>query len=80
MNMPHVIIKMYPGRTEEQKKKLVKAITDSIIKIIAVDEKVISIAVEDVSPEEWAEKVYRPDILEKKDTLYKKPGYNPFGE
>jgi 4-oxalocrotonate tautomerase len=78
--MPHVIIKMYPGRTEEQKKKLVKAITDSIIKVIAVDEKVISIAVEDVSPEEWAEKVYRPDILEKKDTLYKKPGYNPFGE
>jgi 4-oxalocrotonate tautomerase len=78
--MPHVIVKMYPGRTEEQKKKLVKAITDSIIKIIAVDEKVISIAVEDVSPEEWAEKVYLPDILEKKDTLYKKPGYNPFGE
>jgi 4-oxalocrotonate tautomerase len=78
--MPHVIIKMYPGRTEEQKKKLVKAITDSIIKIIAVDEKVISIAVEDVSPEDWAEKVYRPDILEKQNTLYKKPGYNPFGE
>ena len=78
--MPHVIIKMYPGRTEEQKKKLVKAITDSIIKIIAVDEKVISIAVEDVSPEEWAKKVYRPDILEKKDTLYKKPGYNPCDE
>jgi 4-oxalocrotonate tautomerase len=80
MNMPHVIIKMYPGRTEEQKKKLVKAITDSIIKIIAVDEKVISIAVEDVSPEDWAEKVYRPDILEKQNTLYKKPGYNPFCE
>ena len=80
MNMPHVIIKMYPGRTEEQKKKLVKAITDSIIKIIAVDEKVISIAVEDVSPEDWAEKVYRPDILEKQNILYKKPGYNPFGE
>jgi 4-oxalocrotonate tautomerase len=78
--MPHVIIKMYPGRTEEQKKKLVKAITDSIVKIVDADEKVISIAVEDVSPEEWAEKVYRPDILEKKDTLYKKPGYNPFGE
>jgi 4-oxalocrotonate tautomerase len=71
---------MYPGRTEEQKKKLVKAITDSIIKIIAVDEKVISIAVEDVSPEDWAEKVYRPDILEKQNTLYKKPGYNPFCE
>lgn len=78
--MPHIIIKMYAGRTEEQKKKLVKAITDSIIKIIDADEKYISIAIEDVSPENWAEKVYRPDILEKQNTLYKKPGYNPFCE
>lgn len=78
--MPHVIIKMYAGRTEEQKKKLVKAITDSIVKIIDADEKYVSIAIEDVSPEDWAEKVYRPDILEKQNTLYKKPGYNPFCE
>jgi 4-oxalocrotonate tautomerase len=78
--MPHVIIKMYTGRTEEQKKKLVKAITDSIVKIADADEKYVSIAIEDVSPEDWAEKVYRPDILEKQNTLYKKPGYNPFCE
>jgi 4-oxalocrotonate tautomerase len=78
--MPHVIIKMYAGRTEEQKKKLVKAIADSIIKIVDADEKYVSIAVEEVSPEDWAEKVYRPDILEKQNTLYKKPGYNPFAE
>jgi 4-oxalocrotonate tautomerase len=78
--MPHVIIKMYAGRTEEQKKKLVKAITDSIVKIVDADKKYVSIAIEDVSPEDWAEKVYRPDILEKQNTLYKKPGYNPFGE
>jgi 4-oxalocrotonate tautomerase len=78
--MPHVIIKMYAGRTEEQKKKLVKAITDSIVKIADADEKYVSIAIEDVSPEDWAEKVYRPDILEKQNTLYKKPGYNPFCE
>ena len=78
--MPHVIIKMYAGRTEEQKKKLVKAITDSIVKIVDADEKYVSITIEDVSPEDWAEKVYRPDILEKQNTLYKKPGYNPCGE
>ncbi|MCJ7790752.1 MAG: 4-oxalocrotonate tautomerase family protein [Candidatus Atribacteria bacterium] len=78
--MPHIIIKMYTGRTEEQKKKLVKAITDSIVKIADADDKYVSIAIEDVSPEDWAEKVYRPDILEKQNTLYKKPGYNPFCE
>lgn len=78
--MPHVIVKMYPGRTEEQKKKLVKAITDSIVKIVDADDKYVSIAIEDVNPKDWAEKVYRPDILEKQNTLYKKPGYNPFCE
>ena len=26
----------------------------------------------------WAEEVYQPDILNKKDFLYKEPGYNPF--
>jgi len=28
-------------------------------------------------PEDWAEKVYKPDILGKPETIYKKPGYNP---
>jgi 4-oxalocrotonate tautomerase len=77
--MPHVIIKTYP-KTEEQKKRLVKAITDSIVEITDSKEKAVSIAIEEVTPEEWPEKVYRPDILEKQNTLYKKPGYNPFSK
>jgi 4-oxalocrotonate tautomerase len=31
-----------------------------------------------VEPEDWAEKVYKPDILIKPEKLYKKPGYNAF--
>ncbi len=27
------------------------------------------------SPGEWADEVYRPDIVDKAATLYKKPGY-----
>ena len=75
--MPHVIIKIYP-KTEEEKRKLAKAITDSIVEITDNDEKAVSIMYEEVTPEDWPEKVYRPDILEKLDLLYKKPGYNPF--
>jgi len=33
---------------------------------------------EEVEPDDWAEKVYRPDILGNKDKLYKEPGYNSF--
>ncbi|HRR19844.1 MAG: 4-oxalocrotonate tautomerase [Bacteriovoracaceae bacterium] len=76
--MPHVIIKLYPGRSEEQKKLLAEAIARDVVSIVQCDEKSVSIAFEEIIPEQWAEKVYRPDILEKKESLYKEPGYNPF--
>jgi len=77
--MPHIIIKMYPGRTAEQKSKLAAAITDCVISIAKCEEKSVSVAIEEVTPENWAEKVYKPDIMEKAKTLIKKPGYDPFG-
>jgi 4-oxalocrotonate tautomerase len=77
--MPHVTVKLYPGRTEEQKKRLAEAITKDIVAIAKCEEKSVSVAIEDVDPNQWAEKVYRPDILDNEANLYKKPGYNPFG-
>jgi 4-oxalocrotonate tautomerase len=76
--MPHVIVKMYPGRTDEQKSKLAQTIADSVVKIAKCEEKSVSVAIEEITPEDWAETVYRPDIIEKEETLVKKPGYNPF--
>jgi len=76
--MPHIIIKMYEGRTEAQKKELVKKITEIFIDIAKVTERSISIAIEEFDMEEWTDKVYKPDIIEKRKTLYKIPGYNPF--
>jgi 4-oxalocrotonate tautomerase len=76
--MPHVIVKMYPGRTVEQKSKLAQAIADSVVKIAKCEEKSVSVAIEEIASEKWAETVYKPDIMEKEETLVKKPGYNPF--
>ena len=76
--MPHVIVKMHPGRTDEQKKELAQAIADSVIKIAKCEEKSVSVSIEEIAPEDWAETVYRPDIIQREDTLVKKPGYNPF--
>jgi len=76
--MPHIIVKLYPGRSEEQKIDLVNAIVKNVVEIAKCEEESVSIAVEEVQREEWAEKVYKPDILEKQKILYKKPGYNPF--
>jgi len=43
-----------------------------------VRKKTISVAFEEIKPEDWTEKVYKPDILNNEQKLYKKPGYNPF--
>ena len=76
--MPHVSIKMYPGRTEEQKKKLSDEIVKDVVAITKCNARSVSVSIEEVEEEEWAEKVYQPDILNKKYYLYKEPGYNPF--
>jgi 4-oxalocrotonate tautomerase len=73
--MPHIIVKMYPGRTEQQKKQLTDAIVKDVVSITQVGENSVSVAIEEVSPAEWTEKVYKPDIQAKWGTLYKKPGY-----
>ena len=75
--MPHVIIKLYPGRTEGQKKQLANEIAKDVVRIAKCEEKSVSVAFEEVDPQDWVEKVYKPDIMEKKDLLYKAPQYNP---
>jgi len=76
--MPHIIVKLYPGRTEEQKQRLADAIARDVMAIAVCEDESVSIAFEEVGADEWPERVYRPDILEKWEALYKKPGYNPF--
>ncbi len=75
--MPHVIIKLYPGRTEAQKKQLASEIVKDVTAIARCEQKSVSVAFEEVDPQDWVEKVYKPDIVDKKDLLYKEPQYNP---
>ena len=76
--MPHVIVKLIPGRSEEHKKLLAECITKDVMTVLNCEEKWISVAMEEVPAPDWAEKAYKPDILAKPEQLYKKPGYNPF--
>jgi 4-oxalocrotonate tautomerase family enzyme len=78
--MPHVIVKLYPGRSEEQKKQLAREIVKNVVKIAKCEEKSVSVAFEEVEPEDWAATVYEPDIINNKKNLVVTPGYNPFQE
>jgi 4-oxalocrotonate tautomerase len=76
--MPHVIVKLYAGRSQKDKARLAAEITKAVMSTLKAGEESVSVGIEDVEPEDWAEKVYKPDILGEPDTIYKKPGYNPF--
>jgi len=75
--MPHVIVKLWPGKSERQKRKLADEITKVVMSTLRYGEESVSVAMEEIKAADWTEKVYKPDILAKRDTLYKEPGYEP---
>lgn len=75
--MPHVIVKLWPGKSEQQKDQLARAITKDVMDALKYGEDAVSVAFEEVEPEDWTQKVYKPDIAANWDKVYKKPGYNP---
>lgn len=74
--MPHVIVKLWPGKSDQRKKRLAEAIAKDVMEILHYGEESVSVAMEEISSRDWAEKVYKPDIQAKPDQLYKKPGYS----
>lgn len=76
--MPHIIVKLWPGQSEQQKRELADAITGDVMRILKSAEASVSVGFEEIAPGNWTKDVYEPDIQGKLDTIYKKPGYGPF--
>jgi 4-oxalocrotonate tautomerase len=73
--MPHVIVKLWPGKSEQQKMRLAEEIAKDVMNVLNYGAESVSVAVEEVEFQDWAEKVYKPDILNNAEKLYKQPGY-----
>jgi 4-oxalocrotonate tautomerase len=73
--MPHVIVKLYPGKSAQQKQRLADAITKNVMNIFEYGDESVSVGFEEVAAKDWPKAVYQADIKNKWDTLYKKPGY-----
>ena len=73
--MPHVIVKLWPGKSEEKKARLAERIAQAVIDVFDYGEESVSVAMEEIQSSDWGKQVYQPDIKAKWDTLYKKPGY-----
>ena len=75
--MPHVIVKLWPGKSDQQKRKLAEGITEAVMTSLGYGEESVSVSLDEVPSGEWTEKVYKPDIINGPGKLYKQPGYDP---
>ena len=71
--MPHIVVKLYPGRSEEVKKKLADEITKTVVKNAGTSEDAVSVDIIEVEKDKWQKEVYEPEIAARMDKLYKKP-------
>ena len=55
--MPHIAIKMYPGRSEELKKEIAVKTRDFLAQEMGMEEKFFSVSVEDIEKDQWQEEV-----------------------
>ena len=75
--MPHVIIKLQTGRSDQQKAQIADEVTKAVMLSANCREEAVSVSIEDIDAADWTDAVYKPDILNGSGKLYKKPGYDP---
>ena len=72
--MPHVEIKCFPGRTEEQKNRCAEEVTKAIAETMGCNESSVSVAIKEIAQDDWKSQVWDTQIAPD-NNLYKKPGY-----
>lgn len=73
--MPHVDIKCFAGRTDEQKRECADRIAEVIAKTLGCETKSVSVAIKDVEQSAWKKEVWDKHIIPDEKYIYKKPGY-----
>ena len=72
--MPHVVIKCFPGRSEEQKIRCAEEVTRAIAETMGCNESSVSVAIKEIAQDDWKSQVWDTQIAPD-NNLYKKPGY-----
>jgi 4-oxalocrotonate tautomerase len=72
--MPHVIVKLCPGKSNKQKQQIADSITSAVMTSLGYGDEAVSVSFEEFALGDWTEKFYKPDILGGRGKLYKQPG------
>ena len=70
--MPHVDVKCYPGRSEDQKRGCAERIAEVVAETLGCTTDDVSVAIRDIPKEDWNRSVIEKEILPNEKYLYKK--------
>ncbi|MBO7121663.1 MAG: tautomerase family protein [Treponema sp.] len=73
--MPHITVQMYPGRSDELKKKLAEALVKTAAEVLQREPEHFSASVQDVPQDEWKERVYKDAVDPSNKEVFVRPGY-----
>lgn len=73
--MPHVDIKCFSGRTEQQKMECAEKIAEIISSTLGCKISSVSVAIKDIEKEDWKTEVWDKQIVPDEKYLFKKPEY-----
>ena len=51
--MPHIAVKLWPGRSEEEKRAFARAVADDAARYLHADKAWVSVSIEEIEPEAW---------------------------
>lgn len=74
--MPHVTVKLWPGKSEKQKRQLTAEIAEAVMRILNYGDESVSVSFKEIQAKDRAARVYQPDIVANQQNLYKKLGYS----
>lgn len=73
--MPHIEIKCFPGRSEEQKELCAEKVAQAAAEALGCKLSSVSVAIKEVEQADWKPQVWDKQIVPDADCLYKKPRY-----
>ena len=73
--MPHVDIKCFSGRSDEQKRLCAEKVTQVIAETLGGRESSVSVTIKDVDEADWKEHVWDTQIVPDEAYMYKEPAY-----
>lgn len=73
--MPHIEVKCFPGRSDEQKALCAEKVAQAAADALGCKLSSVSVAIKEVKQADWKEQVWDKQIAADDACLYKKPEY-----